>query len=220
MKKKTPLIAPSLLSADLSHLALEVQAVEKAGADWLHLDIMDGHFVPNLTMGPDIVASVKKITDLPLDVHLMIENPEKHITAFAKAGANILTVHIETLQHPEPLLKQIRQLGIKTGLSLKPDTPVTQILPFLKNVDLVLIMTVHPGFSGQKFIEKPLEKIKAIRGQVGQDVLIAVDGGVNDQTKKTCIEQGADVLVAGNYIFKNDYKQSINLLRSSEPLGI
>lgn len=215
MKAKTPLVSPSLLSADLSQLASEVQAVETVGADWLHIDVMDGHFVPNLTMGPDIVACVRKVTSLPLDVHLMVENPEKYIPAFVKAGADILTVHIETLSDPLTVLRQIRCLGVKVGLSLKPDTPVTQILPFLDEVDLVLVMTVHPGFSGQKFMAKPLEKIKVIHKQIqpGQNVLISVDGGVNGDSGSMCVDMGANVLVAGNYIFKNDYRESITTLK-------
>lgn len=211
MDKKPLIVSPSLLSADLANLSSEIKAVEEAGADWLHIDVMDGHFVPNLTMGPAIVASIKKITHLPLDVHLMIENPQNYISAFKQAGADILTVHIETLANTKAVLDQIHHLGIKAGLSLRPSTPVTSIMPFLKDTDLVLVMTVHPGFSGQKFIPESVKKIKVIRKEVQ---LISVDGGINAHTKKECVDAGANVLVAGNYIFKNDYKESIRALKS------
>ena len=206
------LVSPSLLSADLAHLSDEVQAVKVAGADWLHIDVMDGHFVPNLTMGPCLVASIKKITSLPLDVHLMIENPDKYILPFAKAGADILTVHIETLTNPQETLNQIHKLGMKAGITLKPATDVMQLIPFLNDVELVLIMTVNPGFSGQSFMPKPLEKIKVIQKHCKQPLWISVDGGVNAMTKKACIQAGANVLVAGHYIFKNNYKKSIQTL--------
>ena len=206
------LVSPILLSADLAHLSDEVQAVKVAGADWLHIDVMDGHFVPNLTMGPCLVASIKKITSLPLDVHLMIENPDKYILPFAKAGADILTVHIETLTNPQETLNQIHKLGMKAGLTLKPATDVMQLIPFLNDVELVLIMTVNPGFSGQNFMPKPLEKIKVIQKHCKQPLWISVDGGVNAMTKKACIQAGANVLVAGHYIFKNNYKKSIQTL--------
>ena len=212
MNKKPPIISPSLLSADLANLSSEIKAVEDAGADWLHIDVMDGHFVPNLTMGPAIVASIKKVTHLPLDVHLMIENPQNYISAFTQAGADILTVHIETLANTKAVLDQIHHLGIKAGLSLRPSTPVTSIMPFLKDADLILVMTVNPGFSGQKFIPESVKKIEAIRKKV-QHLLISVDGGVNAHTKKECVDAGANVLVAGDYIFKNNYKESIATLK-------
>ena len=213
MDRKPPLISPSLLSADLANLSSEIKAVERAGADWLHIDVMDGHFVPNLTMGPAIVASIKKITNLPLDIHLMIENPQNYISAFAQAGADILTVHIETLTDTKAVLDQIHHLGVKAALSLRPSTPVTDIMPFLKNIDLALVMTVNPGFSGQKFIPKSVEKIKAIRKEA-QHLLISVDGGINAHTKRECVDAGANVLVSGDYIFKNKYKESIATLKS------
>ena len=213
MNKKPTIVSPSLLSADLANLSYEIKAVEEAGADWLHIDVMDGHFVPNLTMGPAIVASIKKVTCLPLDVHLMIENPQNYIAAFAKAGADILTVHIETLTDTKVVLNQIHHLGIKTGLSLRPSTPVDHIIPFLEDIDLVLVMTVNPGFSGQKFIPESVEKIKVIRKRAPQ-LLISVDGGINAHTKRECIGAGANILVAGNYIFKNNYKESIAALKN------
>ena len=210
--KKSPIVAPSLLSAHLAHISKEIKAVYEAGADWLHIDVMDGHFVPNLTMGPDVVTSIRQVTHMPLDVHLMIENPADYISIFAKAGADILTVHIEVLKDPTSILKQIRHLGIKAGLSLKPDTPVIKIIPFLEEADLILVMTVNPGFSGQEFMHGPLEKIRVIRKK-SDKILIAVDGGINADTGASCINEGADILVAGNYIFKNDYKKSIATLK-------
>ena len=213
MSKKPPIVSPSLLSADLANLSSEIKAVENAGADWLHIDVMDGHFVPNLTMGPPVVASIKKVTSLPLDVHLMIENPQNYILPFVKSGADILTVHIETLTDTKAVLNQIHDLGVKAGLSLRPSTSVDHIIPFLEDIDLVLVMTVNPGFSGQKFIPESVEKIKVIRKRAPQ-LLISVDGGINAYTKKECIDAGANVLVAGNYIFKNNYKESIAALKS------
>ena len=211
---KPPIISPSLLSADLANLSSEIKAIEEAGADWLHIDVMDGHFVPNLTMGPAIVASIKKVTNLPLDVHLMIENPQNYISAFAQTGADIITVHIETLTDTKAVLDQIHQLGVKAGLSLRPLTPIEHIMPFLKDIDLALVMTVNPGFSGQEFMPESTEKIKVIR-KVAPELLISVDGGINAHTKKECINAGANVLVAGNYIFKNNYKESITALKSN-----
>ena len=209
---KSPIIAPSLLSAHLAYMSREIQAVKEAGADWLHIDVMDGHFAPNLTMGPDVAASIKQVTDLPLDIHLMIENPQNYIPIFVKAGADILTVHIETLKDPVAILRQIRHLGAKAGLSLKPDTPVTQVMPFLEETDLILVMTVNPGFSGQAFMHGPPEKVRIIRKK-SDKILISVDGGINAQTRTSCVNAGADILVAGNYIFKNDYKKSIAILK-------
>ena len=210
---RKPIVSPSLLSADLANLSSEIKAVEAAGADWLHIDVMDGHFVPNLTMGPPVVASIKKVTSLPLDVHLMIENPQDYLLPFVKSGADILTVHIETLTDAKAVLDQIHHLGIKAGLSLRPSTSVDHIIPFLEEIDLVLVMTVNPGFSGQKFMPESVEKIKVIRKKAPQ-LLISVDGGINVHTKKECVGAGADILVAGNYIFKNDYKESITALKS------
>lgn len=208
------MIAPSLLSADFNCLGAEIERVLKWGADWIHIDVMDGHFVPNLTMGPPVVHSLRKQTQAFFDVHLMIEQPEKLIPEFAKAGANLITVHIETLETPERALRLIADQGVKVGLTLCPATPVESIFPYLKFVDLVLVMTVHPGFSGQKFQAEQITKIGVIVQQLkllGSKALIEVDGGINAETAALC--RAADVLVSGNYIFKNDGPQAIKTLK-------
>jgi len=208
------LIAPSILSADFSRLAAEVKAVGEAGADWIHVDVMDGHFVPNITVGPAVVGSLKKATKLPLDVHLMIENPQYFLEAFAKAGADYLTVHIESTKDPVSLLKKIRELGCRPGITLRPATPLSEIISVLPHVDLVLIMTVNPGFSGQEFMHDQIPKLRDLRkalDKIHSKALIEVDGGINAETAKLCAE--ADVLVSGNFIFKNNYGESIKALK-------
>lgn len=209
------LIAPSLLSCDFSKLGEEVQALEKAGADWIHWDIMDSHFVPNLTVGPPIVRALRPFSSLPFDVHLMISHPENLIKAFATAGANNITIHWETTNEPEKLLKEIRQLQLKAGLSIKPQTAVEKIFPFLESVDLILIMTVEPGKGGQKFMKDQAQKVKILREELSglkNPPLIEVDGGINPDTAKYIPE--ADVLVSGSYIFKNgDYHKNITQLK-------
>jgi len=211
------LVAPSILSADFSKLGEEIKAVEMAGADWIHIDVMDGHFVPNLTIGPVVVKSIRKTTDLPFDVHLMISNPEKYIERFVDAGADILTVHIETVKDPLESIKKIRDLGCKAGLTLNPDTPFKKISEFVPEVDLVLIMTVYPGFSGQKFKEEVIPKISEARKKIdsiGKDIYLEVDGGINDKTSILAKKAGADVLVAGNHVFKSkNYEKAISLLK-------
>jgi ribulose-phosphate 3-epimerase len=208
------LVAPSILSADFAHLDREIQAVTKAGADWIHVDVMDGHFVDNITLGPAVVSSLKKICQIPLDVHLMIENPEKYIEAFAKAGSDYLTIHIETTKQPLVLLNKIKSLGVKAGITLRPRTALSEIVPWLENVDLVLVMTVEPGFGGQSFMQEQVSKISELvklRAQKKLNFLIEVDGGINAQTVAQAHE--ADVFVAGNFVFKNDYAQAIRTLK-------
>jgi len=198
-------VAPSILSADLLQVEKEIVRVEKAGADWLHVDIMDGHFVPNLSFGPDMVRSLKGKTTLPLDVHLMVEKPQQFIESFAQAGADLLTVHTEAQDPVLPTLRNIRSLGIKTGVSIKPDTAPDVLAPLLEWVDLILVMSVYPGFGGQSFLPQSLQKITHIRrliNQSGRKIWLEVDGGINPQTAPKVIQAGADALVAGNAIFK------------------
>ncbi|OQW46592.1 MAG: ribulose-phosphate 3-epimerase [Proteobacteria bacterium SG_bin7] len=207
-------VAPSILSADFARLGSEIQAVVDAGADWIHVDVMDGHFVPNITIGPPVVKSIRKVTDVPLDVHLMIERPEKYIKDFAEAGSNNITIHVESTQDPAAVLKEIKNLGCRPGITLKPETPIEKITDFFPLVDLVLIMTVNPGFSGQAFMPKQAEKIREVRkslDKIRSKALIEVDGGITAETAKQCIH--ADVFVAGNYIFKNNYEQMIRSLK-------
>lgn len=206
-------IAPSILSADFANLEKEIKAVAQAGADLIHVDVMDGHFVPNLTIGIPVVESLKKISPIPLDVHLMIEKPEKYVDAFLKAGSDYLTIHVESTDQAEALLKKIRTKA-KSGITLRPGTSILTIEPYLKHADLVLVMTVEPGFGGQSFMQDQVEKIKWLaeyRKKHQLQFQIEVDGGVNLETRKY-LDQ-ADILVAGSYIFKNDYHKAINSLR-------
>ena len=218
MAHKT-LIAPSLLSADFSKLQQEMQAVEKAGADWLHVDVMDGHFVPNLTIGPPVIKKMRAATSLPLDVHLMIENPEASLAQYVEAGADLLTVHIEACADAEAVLTQIRTLGVKVGIALNPATPAKEILSVLHMVDLVLVMTVNPGFGGQSFIREALSKLSAIKAlcaEKGFNPRFEVDGGINGSTIVDAHAAGADTFVAGTAVFgQNNYAQAITALRSS-----
>jgi ribulose-phosphate 3-epimerase len=207
-------IAPSLLSADFSSLAKDIKRVERAGADMLHVDIMDGHFVPNITIGPVVVKYMRKATSLPLDVHLMIEDPEQYINAFVQAGSDMITVHIETasIKEIEAMHRNLKSKGIKFGVSLNPATPISKIKPALKFVDFVLVMSVNPGFGGQAFIKSALTKIKQLRAIFEKD--IAVDGGINAATGKLAREAGANILAAGSYIFgAKNTKQAIESLR-------
>ena len=198
---KCPLINPSLLAADFGNLEREIRRVERAGARILHLDIMDGHFVPNLSVGVPVVAVLRRITELPLDVHLMLSEPQKYVKPFRQAGADLITVHIEVLEDPRPLLDEIRQLGAAAGLSLNPPTPVEKLAPFLRDADLVLTMSVMPGFGGQTFDPTALEKIAYIREHVAPGTLISVDGGVNENTISDCARAGANLFVAGTAVF-------------------
>jgi ribulose-phosphate 3-epimerase len=210
-------IAPSILSADFARLGDEIKAVEAAGADWIHVDVMDGHFVPNITIGPLIVEAVRSVTSLPIDVHLMIENPDNYIPAFAKAGASLISVHVETSVHLNRSIQLIRECGAKPGVVLNPSTPVQTLEWIIEDVDFVLVMSVNPGFGGQAFIKNSLDKIKALR-QMIQDknlnTLIQVDGGVNEKTIADINTAGVDIFVAGSAIFgSNDYQKTINSFR-------
>jgi len=211
------LIAPSILSADFSKLGDEIKAVEAAGANWIHADVMDGHFVPNITIGPLIVEAVKRVTDLPIDVHLMIENPDNHISAFAEAGASYISVQVETCIHLNRTVQLIKDCGAQAGVVLNPSTPLANLEWVLEDVDYVLIMSVNPGFGGQAFIPSSLDKIKALRQQIqdrGLSVLIQVDGGVNEKTISQIASAGTDVFVAGSAIFgSKDYQKTIQSFR-------
>jgi ribulose-phosphate 3-epimerase len=198
------MIAPSILSADFSRLGEEIAAVEAAGADWIHIDVMDGRFVPNITIGPGLIASIRKTTSLPFDVHLMIENPERYVDDFAKAGSDRITVHVEATVHLHRTVAMIREKGLKAGVSLNPATPLCLIEPILPDIDLLLVMTVNPGFGGQKFIEGSLARIRQAKEMilaVAPEVLLEVDGGVTLKNIRSVSDAGADVLVAGSAVF-------------------
>ena len=209
------LIAPSLLSSDFSKLGEEVKALEKAGADWIHWDIMDSHFVPNLTFGPLALKALRPLSSLFFDVHLMVKNPENLFVPFAEAGADSITFHLEACQKPLDLIKKIKTLKLKAGLSLKPSTPIDKVFPFLENLDLVLVMTVEPGKGGQTFLTEQAEKVKILKNKINSlnlSTLIEVDGGITPKTAQKVSQ--ADVLVSGNYIFKSeDYTASISQLK-------
>jgi len=212
-------ISPSILSADFCRLGEEVRAMEKAGADYIHVDVMDGHFVPNLTVGPPIVKAVRRCTSLPLDVHLMIQRPDDFLSEFAKAGANILTVHVEAVTHLHRTLSEIRKYGMRAGVSLNPSTPVCLIEPALHYADLVLVMSVNPGFGGQELIPEVLSKIKEIRrliAQKGRPVELEVDGGIKVDNIGVVANAGADVFVSGSGIFGTpDYAKTIAAMRGN-----
>lgn len=214
------MIAPSILSADFSKLGEEIRDAEAGGADWIHVDVMDGHFVPNITIGPLVVQAIRPVTKLPLDVHLMIEDPDRYIPAFAKAGADYITVHAEACTHLHRTLSFIREQGVKPGVVLNPATPLSSLEYVLHDLDLVLLMTVNPGFGGQKFIPAMTAKIAALRSMLDKEGLrhvpIEVDGGINEATAKTVTEAGASVLVAGNAVFgERDRADAIRRIRAA-----
>lgn len=209
------IISPSILSADFCNLERDIKLVEQAGADWLHVDVMDGHFVPNITIGVPVVKSIRKITNLPLDVHLMIENPEKYIEPFREAGADIITFHYEAA--PDNVIEianKIKATGAKAGFSIKPKTGVKEIEKFINDFDLILVMTVEPGFGGQSFMHDCAQKIAEIKQNAPESLIIQVDGGINNVTGHICTSLGANSLVAGNYIYgHNDINQAIKSLK-------
>ncbi|MED3906530.1 ribulose-phosphate 3-epimerase [Geobacillus thermodenitrificans] len=210
-------IAPSILSADFARLAEEIRSVEEGGADWIHVDVMDGHFVPNLTLGPPIVAAIRPVTKLPLDVHLMITDPDRYIPAFVEAGADLISVHVEACVHLHRTIHFIKEQGVKAGVVLNPHTPVDMIRHVIADVDLVLLMSVNPGFGGQAFIPAVVPKIREVArlaNEQNKKIDIEVDGGVNAKTAPLCVEAGANVLVAGSAIYNNpDRAAAIRTLR-------
>ena len=210
-------IAPSILSADFSRLGEEVKAVEKAGADLIHVDVMDGHFVPNITIGPLVVAGLRKLTSLPLDVHLMIEKPEHYIEAFAQAGSAWITIHAEVCHRLKQMIERIRKLNVRPGVVLNPSTPLKRLHPILEEIDLVLLMSVNPGFGGQSFIPSTLQKIESLRGIVDRNqypIEIEVDGGIKVENIGEVSRAGGDIFVVGTGFFKTkDYKETIRKLK-------
>lgn len=212
------LIAPSILSADFSCLGQEIRAVEEAGADWIHIDVMDGHFVPNITMGPLVVEAVRRSTPLPVDVHLMIENPDQYIDEFSRAGADYISVQVEACVHLHRTIQHIKEQDVKAGAVLNPATPLAVLDDLLPDLDYILVMTVNPGFGGQKFIRNTLDKISRLKAMLqarGLETLVQVDGGVNADTVQVIARSGADVFVAGSAVFNSrDYREAIKALKA------
>ena len=210
LRAAVPLVGPSMLACDFAHVADEVRRMEDAGARVLHLDVMDGHFVPNLSFGIPVVEAIRRVTRLPLDVHLMISEPARYVEAFRRAGADLMTIHIEAVPEPRAVLRQIRQFGAAAGISLNPPTPVAAVEEFLDECDLVLVMSVMPGFGGQRFNPVALEKLRRLRALGGERRLLAVDGGIQTENIGLCAEAGADLLVAGTALFsQKDCRQTI-----------
>lgn len=211
-------IAPSILSADFGKLTEEIKKVESAGADWIHVDVMDGRFVPNITIGPPVIKSIRKASQLPFDVHLMIENPEWHIDSFAAAGSDLITVHAEAVRHLHRVVHQIKELGIKAGVSINPATPLGAVEEILSDIDLLLIMTVNPGFGGQKFISSMIDKIEKARTLIDAlpvGPLVEIDGGVTTENIEILSHAGADVFVAGSSVFNStDYSAAIREMKT------
>jgi ribulose-phosphate 3-epimerase len=220
LRNRAPAILPSMLLCDYGNLASEVERLESANAPGLHLDVMDGHFVPNMTYGLPLVEAFRRLTDLPLDVHLMIEQPELWVERYFKAGSDCITIHAETVDDPAPVLAQISQLGAAAGLAINPDTPVEKIESCLEHCDLVLVMSVHAGFGGQKFIPEALDKLRELRKLCGDNILLEVDGGINAETIHASAEAGAELFVAGSAVFSgDDYGQSVAALVAEAALG-
>ena len=217
MEEKKMKISPSILSADFTRLGEEIKAVEEAGADYIHIDVMDGHFVPNITIGPLLVEAARRATDLPLDVHLMIDRPERYIEDFAKAGSDIITIHAEATPHLHRAVQAIKECGLNAGVSINPSTPVQAIEPLAGYVDMVLVMSVNPGFGGQQFIESSLEKIRQVRGildAANSAAELEVDGGIKTSNIAEAARAGADVFVAGSAVYgSDDYKKTIDDMR-------